>query len=427
MFEYSYLPALARDYNINLNSLSNTEYNNVYRDASQNTRLYNFEAINFVRLPSGKDLPFEIKSFGAAAGEGKNVAVVKVETKNAPVLKLGDSDKVRLQEHLTVAGYPWAADTDYSGILSDQSALEASFTDGRVSARKSAADGSPIIQISAPVTAGNSGGPVLNDNGEVIGIYAFQGDRVNRQNVQGFGFAIAANTAMEFIRQAGTTNEEGPTDAAYREGLELYWKGKYTAAIAKFEEVKRLFPQHSEMDRLIQDAQERKVKFGDAVDPAPVPSKANTGSSVARTVAIGVLALLGLGAVGVAVYVVQQNRRRPAMTYAASPGLPELDTGRHPGPWPSASTSSGPPNGSGYRVAGGYPQPEPATYREIQDPAYPPAQPARPVPPTAQGSTSRDIPSTQRLVRGGVCAQCGASLRPGAQFCSGCGARTAQV
>jgi len=73
---------------------------------------------------------------------------------------------------------------------------------------------------------------------------------------------------LEFVRQAGAVNEFGPTDRRYAEGLELYWQGLYAPAIEKFEEVKRLFPQHSEVDRLIQESQEA-ISRGDG-QPNPV-------------------------------------------------------------------------------------------------------------------------------------------------------------
>ena len=204
-------------------------------------------------LPNGATMSYEIKTFGAPTGDGKDISVIKVEVKNAPVLKVGDSDKVSLQEHITVLGYPGAADSD---VLSKKSSLEASITDGKVSARKTTTDGAPILQVARTNDARKLGGPVLNDNGEVVGLLTFRGNTVNGQEVQGFSFVVPSNTAQEFVRQAGTTSQLGPTDPAYRDGLDLYFNNHYTAAIAKFEEVKRLFPQHSEADNLIRQSQE---------------------------------------------------------------------------------------------------------------------------------------------------------------------------
>ena len=229
---------------------------------NQYSELQNFQKVHHVIIPDGTALPFEIKQYGAPTGEsadqGKDVAVVKIEVRNAPILKLADSDKVQLQDHVTVIGYPGAADTFSSGLLSSKSALEATINDGKISARKQAASGAPILQTSAPATHGNSGGPVLNDASEVIGLLTFRGDTVNNQEVSGFAFIVPSNTVMEYVKSAGASNVEGPTDTLFREGLDYYWNEYYSSAIPKFEEVKRLFPQHSEVDRLVQSSQQAK-------------------------------------------------------------------------------------------------------------------------------------------------------------------------
>ena len=246
-----FVKQLAKDYGENPNAIFNNA--SLLQAIGQQSSLQSFDHIHHVILPNGKAYMFEIKSFGAPTGEGKDVSIIKIEVKNAPVLKLGDSDKVQLQDHITVIGYPAAADT---AVLDQKSALEASITDGKVSAKKSSSEGAPILQVSAPSTHGNSGGPVLNDKGEVIGMLTFRGDTVNGQEVQGFNFVVPSSTLMEYVKQAGATNEEGIVDKKYREGLELYWNNEFSAAKSKFNEVKDLFADHSETDRLIRDSQQ---------------------------------------------------------------------------------------------------------------------------------------------------------------------------
>ncbi len=228
------------------------------------SQLQSFQIFHHVIIPDGSSYPFEIKQYGAPTGEsndqGKDVAIIKIEVKNAPILKLADSDKVQLQDHVTVIGYPGAADTFNTGTLSAKSAFEATINDGKISAKKQATSGAPILQTSASATHGNSGGPVINDSNEVVGLLTFRGDTVNGQEVSGFSFVVPSNTVMEYVKSAGATNAEGPTDLVYREGLENYWNQYYSAAIPKFEEVKRLFPQHSEVDRLVQSSQQAKAE-----------------------------------------------------------------------------------------------------------------------------------------------------------------------
>lgn len=212
----------------------------------------NIRIISVVVVPNGSQFPFEIKAYGAPTGQGKDVAIIKVEVKNTPVMKIGDSDKVKIQDKVTCFGYPASAEGD-PRTLDDKSTLEASITSGEIAAQKSSPSGAPILQVnSTGITHGSSGGPVTTLKGEIVGMITFGGE----QDIPGVGFAVTSNTMTEFVKQAGAINEYGPADTIYREGLELYWDGYYSKAIKKFEEVKRLFPQHSEVDKLIQQSQQ---------------------------------------------------------------------------------------------------------------------------------------------------------------------------
>jgi serine protease Do len=213
---------------------------------SQQAHLSEVESIQQVVLPNGDRLPYTIQAAGAPVGEGKDVAVIKIDVKNAPVLKLADARRVPLMAAVMAVGYPVSAESD---VLDSGASLVASFTTGSVSAKKFLADGSPVVQISAPTTHGGSGGPVLNANGEVIGIVTFGGD----QQLSGFAFAVAASTIMEFVQQAGIRNEVGPINALYQDAIGLYDQGNFGRALSKFLAVQRLFPQHSEVRRLITD------------------------------------------------------------------------------------------------------------------------------------------------------------------------------
>lgn len=212
----------------------------------------NIRIISVVVVPDGSQFPFEIKAYGAPTGQGKDVSIIKIEVKNTPVMKIGDSDKVKIQDKVTVFGYPASAEGD-PRTLDDKSALEASITSGEIAAQKTSPSGAAILQVnSTGVTHGSSGGPVTTLKGEIVGMITFGGE----QDIPGVGFAVTSNTMLEFVKQAGAVNEYGPADNIYREGLELYWNGYYTKAIKKFEEVKRLFPQHSEVNKLIQQSQQ---------------------------------------------------------------------------------------------------------------------------------------------------------------------------
>ncbi len=298
---YQFLQQVARDYNVDPKNL--TQDNVVF--VRNYSRLTGMKIYHHVIIPDGSVYEFEEKQYGAPVGQGKDVAVVKIEVKNAPVLLLGDSEKIKLQDHVTVLGYPGAADTFDSGLLDSKSALEASITDGKVSASKKSASGAPILQVSAPATHGNSGGPVMSDAGEVIGLLTFGGDRVNNQEVSGFVFVVPSSTVQEFVKAAGATNALGPADQAYREGLELYWESSYSKAIPKFEEVKRMFPEHSEVARLIQSSQQA---ISEGKEKSSMPG---TGTIIAIVVVI-LLLLLALIVIGVVIFLVARRRKKGA-------------------------------------------------------------------------------------------------------------------
>src|ERR1041385_4186438 len=84
----------------------NREPRSIANYLNDHSQLQSFQLFHHVIIPDGTAYPFEIKAYGAPTGEsndqGKDVAVVKIEVKNAPIMKLADSDKVKLQDHVTV-------------------------------------------------------------------------------------------------------------------------------------------------------------------------------------------------------------------------------------------------------------------------------------------------------------------------------------
>lgn len=305
----------------------------------QYSQLQSFKLFHHVIIPDGSAFPFEIKQYGAPTGEsndqGKDVAIVKIEVKNAPILVLADSDKVQLQDHVTVIGFPGAADTFNSGLLDSKSAFEATINDGKISAKKAATSGAPILQTSTPATHGNSGGPVLNDSNEVIGLLTFRGDTVNGQEVSGFSFVVPSNTVMEYVKSAGATNAAGPTDKLYREGLGFYWDQHYSSAIPKFEEVKRLFPQHSEVDRLVQSSQQAKAE---GKEKSSFPWWI---VGVVLAVLFLIVAIIVIGAI-IFFMARRKGKRKQALPHAQPDGKPSIAASHSPAPAAPLSYSPSP-------------------------------------------------------------------------------------
>jgi len=137
--------------------------------------------INVV-LPDGRE--FKGKLIGS--DPSVDLAVVKVTAKNLPLAKLGNSDKLRPGEFCIAIGNPFG--------------LQNTLTFGVISAIGRDIGAAPekilenLIQTQAPINPGNSGGPLINLEGEVIGI-----NTAIIPYAQGIGFAIPINTAKEII------------------------------------------------------------------------------------------------------------------------------------------------------------------------------------------------------------------------------------
>ena len=128
-----------------------------------------------------------------------DVAVLKVEKGGLTPLALGDSAPVRVGEFTIAIGNPSGtelAGTTTFGIIS--ATARSIHLDGRVN---------NFIQTDAAINPGNSGGPLLNMEGEVIGIttakniYAGYDEYGNSISAEGLGFAIPINEAMEVVCQ----------------------------------------------------------------------------------------------------------------------------------------------------------------------------------------------------------------------------------
>jgi S1-C subfamily serine protease len=118
-----------------------------------------------------------------------DVAVVKIEAQNLPVVKIGDSEKLQPGEWAIAIGNPLGLDNTVTvGIISATGRLssQVGIPDKRVS----------FIQTDAAINPGNSGGPLLNAAGEVIGM-----NTAIINGAQGLGFAIPIATAQRIADQ----------------------------------------------------------------------------------------------------------------------------------------------------------------------------------------------------------------------------------
>ena len=129
-----------------------------------------------------------------------DVAVIKIDAENLPTVDLGDAENLTPGEWAIAIGNPLGLDNTVTvGIISalGRSSSQVGVPDKRVR----------FIQTDAAINPGNSGGPLLNSQGEVIGI-----NTAIRADAQGLGFAIPIETAQRIANQLFT---KGQADHPY--------------------------------------------------------------------------------------------------------------------------------------------------------------------------------------------------------------------
>ena len=126
-----------------------------------------------------------------AANIGADLAVIKVDgyAKLPPPLQLADSDKLEQGQWAIAIGEPYELQQTVTlGIVSAFNREE------QVAENSLAYDFKGLLQTSAPINPGNSGGPLIDVDGQVIGV-----NQLTNQAAQGIGFAIPSNTVRRII------------------------------------------------------------------------------------------------------------------------------------------------------------------------------------------------------------------------------------
>ncbi len=153
----------------------------------------NSDEIN-VRLSDRRE--FKAKVIGADTRS--DVAVIKIEATGLPTMKFGDITKLRVGEWVIAIGSPFGfANTVTAGIVSAKSRENLSGDPNL--------DAVPFIQTDVAVNPGNSGGPLLNMRGEVVGINSQIFSRTG--SFAGISFAIPIDYAGNIVEQLMKTGK----------------------------------------------------------------------------------------------------------------------------------------------------------------------------------------------------------------------------
>ena len=176
----------------------------------------------------GKYTRYQIEGI-VATDKDNDLAVLKVTASGVTPLSLGDSDTVKIGAKVYVAGNP--------------KGLEGTFSDGLISRRESYPK--KRLQMTAPISPGSSGGPVLNSRGEVIGISVSAHRALDAQNLN---FAIPSNYLKALLAKArppkplSQNSQSISAETYFLRGFAKYELGLYHAAISDYDTAIHLNP-----------------------------------------------------------------------------------------------------------------------------------------------------------------------------------------
>jgi rhodanese-related sulfurtransferase len=224
-----------------------------------------------VLLSNGDKLSAEVKKFSPPPvmdnnnrplESGRDLALLRVPDGVYPALAISTRD-AQIGDPIHILGFPGVLLSHE--LLNKTVAIEASVTNGAVSGFKQDAIGQALVQTDASAAHGNSGGPAIGDDSQVVGVM-FAVSLSGESIVQGFNFLIPAKDVLTFLQGTEVTK---PGDSRFTplwaSGVEAFFAERYSTAASRFAEANRLIPGLPDVKKALGEA-ENKVK-----NPPPRP------------------------------------------------------------------------------------------------------------------------------------------------------------
>jgi S1-C subfamily serine protease len=188
-----------------------------------------------IKTLDGKGKVFPVNGTLAVDEEG-DLALLSVEMPSASTTRSTELAKDLPDEGETIF------------VIGNPLKLEGSVSDGIVSAVREVPNSYRIIQITAPISHGNSGSPVFNLKGQVLGVVT-----VKVTNGQNINLAIAAARVAELtagklqpLSELALKGKGDVAESLYRSGLDSLWLGNYDNAVGYFENAANKNPKRAE-------------------------------------------------------------------------------------------------------------------------------------------------------------------------------------
>lgn len=241
---------------------------------------------------SAKDIA-SLNQQGSSGFSASDVALLQLDTANTPYIGLANTDQTDVNSKINVIGFP----SDAENELTENDRISPTVTSGTISAKRSANGATGrLFQSDVDASQGNSGGPAVDEQGQVIGLLTYRyKDETNSNAAKSY-----IRDINDIIALAKTNNiilgGENKTYNIWQTGLDKYKKEHYSASIGDFAKVQSLFPAH----RLVND-------YATKANQAVREGKDKPLLSV-DVIALAVTAFLGI--TGVVVFSIMIHRHR---------------------------------------------------------------------------------------------------------------------
>lgn len=238
-----------------------------------------------------------------------DVAVLQVEGSNMPTVPLAESATVQTGDELTALGFPGSM-TDLPTGMTEPSKLF-----GRVSNVRTTGTGQQI-EADIDLEPGMSGGPVINSDGEVIGLTSYR--RLQATGESGAAYLRPVADIKAALASAGISATRGITDESYEEAVDMYLGDHYTAAVEGFRAVLALYDGHPLAKDLLAESQA--LAGGPQDVPVPVEEKGTAAGEESGTPGWIIPAAVGAAVVllGGLFFMLRSRKKKVAL---ATPGV----------------------------------------------------------------------------------------------------------
>lgn len=384
-------------------------------------------------VPASLQAPVD-KIEAQSAVNQSDVAIIHVNMNDMPSVQLGDSSSVQQQDQLTIIGFP--GNGDVSAKPTDL--LNSSVNNIGVSSIKTTDSGAQVIQVGGNVEHGDSGGPALDSNGNVVGIVSF--GLSTSADPGGTSFLQASNSAATLIHSLNLDTTPGTFQKIWSQAFNDYaatTPGHWHKAAQELQNLASKYPLFLAITPYLTYAQQQAK-----TEKVPTTQNNNSTSSpiLAYAVTIGAIVVVLLLVVLLLTMVLRRRGKRKATIAADKPAYGQPYQNTPPAILPQQG--QGLQNAQGVSsVNGGYP---PQQYGPVSQPVSP-AQPIQPdplndpmaafgaaptipnspqmPPPVQQGGQSGQYPNTPPSIVSGTLRPwpCGHMNRSNARYCSICG------